>query len=59
MFKLDGKVAVVVGGGGGIGKALALGLARYGANVALCSRTSRSCRAWPTSFRPTPKSRTR
>jgi NAD(P)-dependent dehydrogenase (short-subunit alcohol dehydrogenase family) len=38
MFRLDGKVAVVVGGGGGIGKALALGLARYGANVALCSR---------------------
>ena len=38
LFRLDGKVAVVVGGGGGIGKALALGLARYGANVALCSR---------------------
>ena len=38
LFKLDGKVAVVVGGGGGIGKALALGLARYGANVVLCSR---------------------
>jgi NAD(P)-dependent dehydrogenase (short-subunit alcohol dehydrogenase family) len=38
MFRLDGKVAVVVGGGGGIGKALALGLARYGADVALASR---------------------
>jgi gluconate 5-dehydrogenase len=38
LFRLDGKVAVVVGGGGGIGKALALGLARYGADVALASR---------------------
>ena len=38
MFRLDGKVAVVVGGGGGIGKSLALGLARYGADVALASR---------------------
>ncbi len=28
LFRLDGKVAVVVGGGGGIGRALALGLAR-------------------------------
>ncbi|MCL5734813.1 MAG: SDR family oxidoreductase [Actinobacteria bacterium] len=38
LFRLDGKVAVVVGGGGGIGKALALGLAKYGADVALASR---------------------
>ncbi len=38
LFRLDGKVAVVVGGGGGIGKALALGLARQGADVALVSR---------------------
>jgi NAD(P)-dependent dehydrogenase (short-subunit alcohol dehydrogenase family) len=38
LFRLDGKVAVIVGGGGGIGKALALGLARQGADVALASR---------------------
>ena len=38
LFRLDGKVAVVVGGGGGIGRALALGLARQGADVALASR---------------------
>ena len=38
MFRLDGKVAVVIGGGGGIGEGLALGLARQGANVAIASR---------------------
>lgn len=38
MFRLDGKVAVVVGGGGGIGETLALGLARQGANVGIASR---------------------
>jgi NAD(P)-dependent dehydrogenase (short-subunit alcohol dehydrogenase family) len=45
LFRLDGKVAVVVGGGGGIGKALALGLARYGADVALASRNSEKLEA--------------
>ena len=38
LFGLDGKVAVVVGGGGGIGKPLALGLGRQGADLALASR---------------------
>jgi NAD(P)-dependent dehydrogenase (short-subunit alcohol dehydrogenase family) len=38
MFRLDGKVAVVVGGGGGIGEVLALGMARQGANIAIASR---------------------
>lgn len=33
LFRVDGKVAVVVGGGGGIGEALAKGLAQYGAKV--------------------------
>ncbi len=45
LFRLDGKVAVVVGGGGGIGKALALGLARYGADVALASRNLKKLEA--------------
>ena len=38
-FDLTGKVAVVVGGHGGIGKAIALGLADAGANVVVASRT--------------------
>lgn len=36
MLRLDGKVAVVSGGAGGIGEALGYGLAQYGAKVAAC-----------------------
>jgi gluconate 5-dehydrogenase len=39
LFDLTGKIGIVTGGVGGIGKALALGLARYGADVAVTSRT--------------------
>lgn len=38
IFRLDGKVAVVMGGAGGIGKALARGMSRYGAKVVVASR---------------------
>lgn len=38
-FSLEGKKAVVTGAGRGIGKALAIGLAEAGADVALLSRT--------------------
>ncbi|MBW1998933.1 MAG: SDR family oxidoreductase [Deltaproteobacteria bacterium] len=38
IFRLDGKVAVVIGGAGGIGKALAKGISQYGARVVIASR---------------------
>ena len=38
-FDLTGKVAVVTGAGRGMGRYMALDLARYGADVVLCSRT--------------------
>jgi NAD(P)-dependent dehydrogenase (short-subunit alcohol dehydrogenase family) len=38
LFDLNGKVALVVGGHGGIGKAVALGLADAGADVVVASR---------------------
>ena len=38
-FDLSGKVAVVTGAGRGMGRYMALDLARYGADVVLCSRT--------------------
>ena len=38
MFRLDGKVAVVMGGAGGIGEIMARGLAGQGARVVVASR---------------------
>ena len=40
MFKLDGKVAVVVGGAGGIGRACSMALSAHGATVVLASRNA-------------------
>ena len=39
MGKLDGKTAIITGGGRGIGRAIALALAGEGCHVALVSRT--------------------
>ncbi len=45
LFELTGKVAVVTGGSRGIGRAVAEGLARAGADVVVASRKVDACRA--------------
>jgi NAD(P)-dependent dehydrogenase (short-subunit alcohol dehydrogenase family) len=43
LFDLSGKVAVVTGGGSGIGRQMAEGLAESGANLVLCARKAERC----------------
>jgi len=45
VFSLAGRVVVVTGGGGGIGSALAEGLAGAGARIAAVGRTRETCEA--------------
>ncbi len=42
LFRLDGKTAIVTGGGRGLGQYMAEALVDAGANVALCSRKKES-----------------
>ena len=43
LFDLSGKVAIVTGGGSGIGRQMAGGLAEAGANLVLCARKTERC----------------
>ncbi|PET35935.1 gluconate 5-dehydrogenase, partial [Bacillus sp. AFS001701] len=43
LFDLTGKVAIVTGGGRGLGEQIAKGFAESGANVVLCSRNVEAC----------------
>ena len=50
-LKLNGKVAVVTGGSQGIGKAVALALAKEGCKVAVCSRSQNKLDATAAEFK--------
>jgi NAD(P)-dependent dehydrogenase (short-subunit alcohol dehydrogenase family) len=43
LFDLSGKTAIVTGGGKGIGRQMAQGLAEAGANVVVCARQAERC----------------
>ena len=41
LFDLTGKVSVVTGGNGGIGRAIALGLAEHGSDIVIAARNEK------------------
>jgi NAD(P)-dependent dehydrogenase (short-subunit alcohol dehydrogenase family) len=43
LFELDGRVAIVTGGGRGIGRQIATALAEMGSDVVVCGRNLESC----------------
>jgi len=43
LFRLDGKTAIVTGGGRGLGEQMAHALAESGANIVICSRKLDAC----------------
>lgn len=45
LFELTGRVAIVTGGGVGLGRQMAQGLAEVGANIVLCARKKERCEA--------------
>jgi NAD(P)-dependent dehydrogenase (short-subunit alcohol dehydrogenase family) len=45
LFRLDGRTAIVTGGGRGLGEYMARALSEVGASVVLCSRKAEACEA--------------
>ena len=45
LFDLRGKVSVITGGGYGLGKIMATGLAEAGSGIVICSRKLEKCEA--------------
>ena len=58
LFRLDGKVAVVIGGSGGIGEIIAFGLAGQGAKVVVASRNIQKLEALAQKIQSETKSET-
>jgi 2-deoxy-D-gluconate 3-dehydrogenase len=53
LFDLHGKVAIVTGGNGGLGRGMAIGLASVGADIVIAARNQEKTAAVATEFRQT------